>query len=258
MSQPGLTEAHKNPGKKAQPKSPSTVKRHPEFCFDNTLIAIQIEDTLFNVHKYQLMKSTIFSDMFAIAEESQDPSKKQEGLSLDCPIVMKGVAASDFECLMRVLYASHFSLNQPEPAASLIVPAFRLANMWNFAELCAFLMPLAEKELGDVDKIMFAREFNLNGWLLPAHVNLCLRQKNITTEEANKLGINSLLLISRVREQESRASGPIHCANPNCSRTSHTCGGCGWELSAAGEPLLGFQTKAKVQEWLDQGGVLLD
>ncbi|KAG8727053.1 hypothetical protein FRC12_022846, partial [Ceratobasidium sp. 428] len=115
-------------GNVTSPK-PTTAKaklRHPKFCFDNTLIAIEIEDTLFNVHKYQLMKLTTFSDMFAIAEESEDDKATQEGSSLDRPIVMQGVLAADFECLMTVLYASHFSAHQPEPEAELIIPAFRL------------------------------------------------------------------------------------------------------------------------------------
>ncbi|QRV78386.1 The BTB (BR-C, ttk and bab)/POZ (Pox virus and Zinc finger) domain [Ceratobasidium sp. AG-Ba] len=232
------------------------IKRHPEFYFDNTLIAILIEDTLFNVHKYQLMKSTTFSDMFAIAEASQDASKTQEGLSPECPIVMKGVSASDFECLMRVLYASHFSSHQPEPAASLIIPAFRLANMWNFAELCAYLMPLAEKVLSDVDKIVFARESKVIDWLVPAHVRICLRKDKINSEEARKLGIDSLLFISRFREdQAKKLVTTFRCAG--CNLTS--CGNCGGNYvpSTTGKPSES-QVKRDVQKWLDSNCILLD
>ncbi|KAG9075093.1 hypothetical protein FRC06_010269, partial [Ceratobasidium sp. 370] len=142
--------------------------------------------------------------MFAIAEESEDEQTTREGSSLDHPIVMQGVSASDFECLMTVLYASHFSAHQPEPEGSLIIPAFRLANMWNFMELCAYIKPLAEKALSDVDKIVFAREFKVAEWLAPAHARLCLREERITTQEAEKLGINSLLYISRFREENPR------------------------------------------------------
>ena len=64
----------------------------------------KIEDTLFNVHKYQLMKSETFSDMFKIASESDQESG--EGSSPENPIVMSGVKASDFEALLTVLYAT--------------------------------------------------------------------------------------------------------------------------------------------------------
>ncbi|KAF8598504.1 hypothetical protein BDV93DRAFT_416558, partial [Ceratobasidium sp. AG-I] len=121
--------------------------------------------------------------------------------STENPIVMEGVSAADFESLLTVLYATHFSTNQPAPDASLIIPAFRLANKWNFADLRAYLIPLAEKVLSDVDKIIFAREFDVKDWLVPAHTKLCQRAEALTSEEALKLGVESLLLIFRIREE---------------------------------------------------------
>ncbi|KAG8700090.1 hypothetical protein FRC08_004931 [Ceratobasidium sp. 394] len=243
------------------PGAAVVVTRHPKFCFDNTLIALQIENTLFNVHKYQLMKSTTFSDMFAIAEESEDEQTTREGSSLDHPIVMQRVSASDFECLMTVLYArhlyappSHFSAHQPEPEASLIIPAFRLANMWNFVDLCAYLKPLAERVLDDVDKIVFAREFKVTEWLAPAHAKLCLREERITTQEAEKLGLSSLLYISRFREENPRkTNGTARCTG--CNYT--TCRGCGYALTSQLAALPAEDTvKQNVQAWLDGGCVL--
>lgn len=64
----------------------------------------KIEDTLFNVHKYQLLKSKTFSDMFSEAEESELDS--EEGSSPENPIVMPGVTTSDFEALLKFVYAT--------------------------------------------------------------------------------------------------------------------------------------------------------
>ncbi|KAG8744330.1 hypothetical protein FRC10_010310 [Ceratobasidium sp. 414] len=197
-------------------KPPKLTKRHPKFCFDDdTLIAIQIEGTIFNVHKHQLVKSTVFSDMFAIAEESSDPQKVREG-SLDHPIVMDNVSASDFECLMTVLYASRFSAHRPIREASIIIPAFRLANMWNFEDLCASLLSTAKRVLNNTDKIVFAHEFNVKEWLVPAYVKFYQRNKPPTTQEARKLGVDALLFISRLREERLAFSGftiESNCAN---------------------------------------------
>ncbi|EUC54513.1 BTB/POZ domain protein, partial [Rhizoctonia solani AG-3 Rhs1AP] len=148
-------------------RSSEPLERHPEFFFDNTLVAIQVEKTLFNVHKYQLVKSEVFSDMFGIPKPEGD--QPEEGSSPENPIELKGVSAADFTALLRVLYASYFSSNPPAPEASLIVPAFRLANMFNFSQLRAFLLPFAEENLDDVDMIVFAREFDIKEWLVPAH-----------------------------------------------------------------------------------------
>ncbi|KAG9085622.1 hypothetical protein FRC06_003528 [Ceratobasidium sp. 370] len=151
---------------------------------------MKIEDTLFNVHKYQLMKSETFSDMFKTAKEGPE-----EGSSPKKPVLIDGVTVSDFECLLTVLYAPHFSFHKPAQEASLIIPAFRLATKWNFKDLKDYLLPLAEKELGAVDKIVFAHEFGISEWLAPAHAELCQRVGSITTDEAVKVGVHSLLAI---------------------------------------------------------------
>lgn len=44
--------------------------------------------------------------MFSIAEQAKTEGKSVEGSSTDNPIKMEGVSASDFECLLTVLYAT--------------------------------------------------------------------------------------------------------------------------------------------------------
>ncbi|CAE6424778.1 unnamed protein product [Rhizoctonia solani] len=215
-------------------ESSELVERHPEFFFDNTLVAIQVGKTLFNVHKYQLSKSEVFSDRFK--KPKPEGNEPEEGSSPEYPIKLKGVSASDFAALLRVLYASHFSSNQPAPEAPLIIPAFRLANMFKFAELRAFLLPLAEKNLVDVDNIVFAREFDIKEWLAPAHIRLCQRQEHLSGEEARKLGVESVLVISRMREQHrsQRRTSSLAVNNYYCygcvgltfAGDGYTCRGC--------------------------------
>ncbi|CAE6469469.1 unnamed protein product [Rhizoctonia solani] len=84
-------------------EAPDTIVPHPEFFLDNTLTAIQIEKTLYNVHKYQLMKSEFFSDMFKAPKT--DENEVEAGSSPKHPIVIKGISASDFSALLSVLYA---------------------------------------------------------------------------------------------------------------------------------------------------------
>ncbi|QRV78382.1 The BTB (BR-C, ttk and bab)/POZ (Pox virus and Zinc finger) domain [Ceratobasidium sp. AG-Ba] len=237
----------------------TTVDRHPEFFFTSTLVAIRVENVLFNVHKYHLMKSTTFSDMFSIGDESDSSSSPKEGSSAECPIVLNGVSASDFECLMTVLYASRFSTKHPTLELSLIIPAFRLANMWDFAELRDYLMPLAEEALSDVDRIAFAREFNLADWMVPAHANLCLRKEKITTQEASKLGIESLLFISRFREDYPKQ--PPYCSSCSIPRTWGRGRGTGRGVAvqAATRPMPSKSVVEKsVRDWLDGGCTLED
>ncbi|KAF8754728.1 hypothetical protein RHS01_05889 [Rhizoctonia solani] len=140
-------------------------------------------------------------------------SDSEEGLKPENPIVLEGVTMADFEALLQVLYASHYAKDRPEPKPTLIIPAFRLANMWRFAELCAHLMPIAETMFSEVDKIVFAREFQLEEWIIPAHIKLCQRDSPLNSEEATKIGLSSVLFISRIREERLKLSGQIMADN---------------------------------------------
>ncbi|KAG8696681.1 hypothetical protein FRC11_000565, partial [Ceratobasidium sp. 423] len=168
-----------------------------------TLVAIQIENTLLNVYKYQLLKSEAVSDMFKVPKVAD--GKSEEGSSPEHPIIMEGVKASDFVALLKLL--SQFSTPQLKPKPYFMVPAFRLANMWGFSNLYTTLLPLAESHMSDIDEILFAKEFGIDGWLAPAHI-LCRRREPLTTEKARKLGTGSLLLIARMRKMSppTRAS----------------------------------------------------
>lgn len=93
--------------------------------------------------------------------------------------------------------------------------------MWNFADLRAYLLPLAQDALNDVDKIVFPREFGIEEWLTPAHLNLCQRPEAITMEEATKIGIFSLLMVSRLREQYRSTNGQSQSYCNNCGIASN-------------------------------------
>lgn len=221
-------------------KEPATVTNHPSFFYDDRLIVIQTENVRFNVHKYQLMKSDIFNSLFVATEKAGTEGNPVEGSSIDNPIKLEGISASDFERLLTVLYASHFSAHHPEPEASLIVPAFRLANILKFPDLRAYLLPLTEKVLGDVDKIVLAREFDIKDWIAPAHLSLCQHSAPLTNDEATKLGIHSLLMISLLRE-EFPPSKPGSTATPSCS--GPRCSGCrGYH--ASGSHCVGCSTRS--------------
>ncbi|KAL5633905.1 hypothetical protein ACGC1H_005933 [Rhizoctonia solani] len=266
------TKSNSNPNETSSSSASRTIKQHPKFFFDNILVAIQIEDTLFNVHKYQLAKSEVFSDMFQMPKPEGD--QPEEGSSPEHPIIIEGVAASDFAALLTVLYASQFSSNQPTPDAPLIIPAFRLANMFDFSELRAYLLPLAEEKLGDVDKIVFAREFDIKEWLAPAHIRLCQRDDHLSIEEARKLEVDSVLMISRLREQHRTQSNVAVSGHPYCrscagwqyyTSGSYTCKHCNVYthdtfVSYCGPGKMGTKTntndttlEAEVKKWVDDG-----
>jgi hypothetical protein len=157
---------------------------------------------------------------------------------------------------------SRFSDDRPSTEASLIIPAFRLANLWRFSDLCALLQPLADKVMSDVDKIVFAREFNIWEWLPTAHVRLCQRQEPLTVEEATKLGMHSLLMISRLREEFPpllASSQALSCAGVSGSgRYRGNFGHCTGCITQSLHSTASVTSKLEemIKEWVQNGCVL--
>lgn len=142
-------------------------------------------------------------------------------------------------------------MNQPDPDATLIIPAFRLANKWGFSDLRAYLLPQAEKVLSDVDKVAFSREFDFKDWLAPALTRLCQRKEPITSEEASKLGVDNLLLVSRIREEKLAPMLPLLC--PRSCGNQLTCPGCATTAESFVASVEDGEVEPKVNAWIENG-----
>ncbi|KAG8683650.1 hypothetical protein FRC11_013258, partial [Ceratobasidium sp. 423] len=184
-----------------------------------------IENVRFKVHKSKLIESETFADMFTVAQNSNKDGQVMEGFSTDHPIKLEGVAASDFESLLTLLYERHYTHQHPELDTSLVVPAFRLAHMWNFKELRQYLLPYLEKCLDDIDKIVYAREFDIKEWITPAYTRLYRRTEPLSTEEATKIGFESAMLIFRLREEKRTVPDQACCGRGLSMKLS--CNHCG-------------------------------
>ncbi|KAH7338037.1 hypothetical protein B0J17DRAFT_628605 [Rhizoctonia solani] len=107
--------------------------------------------------------------------------------------------------------------------------------MWNFTELRACLLPYLEKTLNDVDKIVYAREFDIKEWVISVYTKLCFRTEPLNNEEAEKVGLKGVLLVFHLREDKGPLSycgiavdpGPVglqiwdkDCHIPCCTLTS--------------------------------------
>ncbi|KAG9121659.1 hypothetical protein FRC07_002307 [Ceratobasidium sp. 392] len=185
---------------------PAAIKKHSMFFIDHEMVAIQVETTLFNIHKQLLEYSETFRDMFILGQQS---GLTAEGLSARNPIKLDGILVAEFESFLMILYSHECSRcdNQllmngirsvgPEH----ILPALRLADMWNFAHHRSYLLDKAFKlSMPIVDQIMLARQYDANSRIRPLYLELCQRQEPLTLGEACKLGLEGTALISHLRE----------------------------------------------------------
>jgi hypothetical protein len=80
-----------------------------EWNFDDSIndtkVPRKVQDTLFNVHRYQLQKSEAFANLFKAQEGASQLEVPEEGSSPENPIAMLGIEPFDFEALLTMLYA---------------------------------------------------------------------------------------------------------------------------------------------------------
>ncbi|CAE6480070.1 unnamed protein product [Rhizoctonia solani] len=221
---------------------------HSKFFFEDSMVMIQIENVLFKVHKSKLVKSEVFSDMFAIADDSHNGNKPIEGHSVDNPIKLEGVSAQDFEALLTFLYESHCTPTHPALDISHTLPALRLAHMWNFSDLRAFLLPRVEGKLSDVDKIYYAREFDVERWIIPAYIKLCQRNEPLSSKEAERIGLQNSLLIFHIREERFRYPTTCSCRSP----ARKVCNNCRGSTASTADPPEAVVIE-KIKNWRKNG-----
>ncbi|KAG8679348.1 hypothetical protein FRC09_019033 [Ceratobasidium sp. 395] len=185
------------------------LKKHPTFFIEAEMVTIQAENTLFNVHKQQLQRSETFRDMFDMGEQN---NLKAEGSSFENPIKLDGISASDFESFLMALYSHEcpgcgdrpFMEKTRFTGADRIIPALRLADMWNFAHHRDYLLDVAFATLGLIDQIVLAQQYNVRKQLEELYVQLCQHNDPLTLEEAKKIGLEGAITVGRVRERLCR------------------------------------------------------
>ena len=78
----------------------------------------------------------------------------------------------------------------------------KLSTLWEFDELRkAAIDALSTALCNDpIDRVILSSRFGITAWLLPALNELAQRPESLNIEEANRLGIETVLVIASVRE----------------------------------------------------------
>ena len=103
------------------------------------------------------------------------------------------------------------------------VSVLKLSTMWEFrAPRNAAIQHL--DGLGDidpVDKFVLALQYDVKEWMLTELVKLAQRPEPISTEEGRRMGFETALKLSAVREK-------VKLCNGDSGIYHRSCGSCGW------------------------------
>ncbi|KAG1888405.1 hypothetical protein F4604DRAFT_1674745 [Suillus subluteus] len=187
-------------------RSASSPPRHSEFYLQDELSVFLVDGVLFRVHRFFLQReSDVFRTMFVCPPTPDGP----DGISDDKPIVLPEVTVAEFEGLLKFLYdgyASHtyHRASSPSPfsTAEEWVRLLSIATRYGMERIRARALHELEylPPLDPIQKIILARKHDVQEWLLPSYVVLCLRRQPLNVLEAVELGLETMVLIAVGRE----------------------------------------------------------
>lgn len=174
-----------------------TYSRHREFYGGS--VTFLVEDFLFKVPREPFQTgSTVFRDMFLLPQ-----GETVEGLNDERPIKLDGIAMDEFEQLLRVLLYRNYGTSPRLPAGvAQWTSVLKLSTLWEFDELRkAAIDALSTALCNDpIDRVILSSRFGITAWLLPALNELAQRPESLSVGEANRLGIETALMVASVRE----------------------------------------------------------
>ncbi|KAF7289309.1 BTB domain-containing protein [Mycena indigotica] len=165
------------------------------------------ENKIFRVHRYFFQReSSYFKAQLA---QPATPGASKLGTSDDSAILLEGVRSEAFSKLLWVFYNPKYSLYDAtvEDWSTIL----ELADKWGFVEVKNLCVRQLEKlEMLDVDRIVLYHDFHVDErFLVPRYVALCERPELLTVEEGLRLGMHTVIALTRAREcaRNSASSG---------------------------------------------------
>ncbi|KAI9452808.1 hypothetical protein F5148DRAFT_1235274 [Russula earlei] len=166
--------------------------RHDKYYFKDGNITFLVEGTLYCVHRYFFSRdSTYFSTKLAQLDViDHEPLRTIVSLS--------EVESKDFEAFLSVIYPEDFdehSLSYEQWKSVL-----HLSTRWGFASLRR-LAVRSIKPPTACDKLLLARTYGVDHWVIPALSALCERKTPISLKEGRMMSIDDVVLVSTIREE---------------------------------------------------------
>lgn len=185
------------------------------FCRIPTVTHRQVEDTLFRVHRYFFIRESAF--FRSKLPHPPPPGEFTKGSSDVHPLVLEDTLEVDFERFLWVFYnpyvhsfyASLFSIVTISRKYSLYhasveewTSVMKLAHQWNFVAVKELaLRELEQLEIPPLRKIVIYQSYGIDRRLLQAaYTTFTTRDKPVTIEEGQELGLETVVQLARARE----------------------------------------------------------
>ncbi|KAH9174991.1 hypothetical protein EDB89DRAFT_429439 [Lactarius sanguifluus] len=166
--------------------------QHDAYFFKDGNVTFLIDGTLYCVHRYFFSRDSVyFSTRFA-----QLDIRDHE--ALPTIISLGDIERKDFEALLSVLYPVDFEGH--ELTYEQWKSVLHLSTHWGFTSLRKLALN-SIKPPTPHDRLVLARAYSVNHWVLPALTALCERTLPLSLDEAQQMAMEDVILVARVREE---------------------------------------------------------
>ncbi|KAH9993330.1 hypothetical protein BJV74DRAFT_833568 [Russula compacta] len=169
------------------------------FYFEDSQVVLQIEEQKYKVHRYFLIRESVFfNDMFSLPQ-SGDPATV-EG-SDDNPVKLANTPTVEFESLLQFIY---FGMHADyAPRVEDWIAILSISTRLIFEKIRDRAIKELTRRLYDVepfDLIGLASKYEVEKWFKPAYHRIVSRSKLITHADALKVPFPMAVMLMRSRE----------------------------------------------------------
>ncbi|KAI9508389.1 hypothetical protein F5148DRAFT_1013693 [Russula earlei] len=165
---------------------------HNQYFFDDGNIAFLVEGILYRLHRYLFCgHSNELKDRISWPSETEESSSP--------PIMpLADVKSADFDALLSILYPRNYdTLEQRsfEEWSSILA----LSTRWGFTSIRDLALRCV-KPPSPLHRLILARKYNVEKWVLPALLELCERPQPLSVDEGRLIDFEDVVLVMSVRQ----------------------------------------------------------
>ncbi|KAI0315205.1 aspartic peptidase domain-containing protein [Amylostereum chailletii] len=187
---------------KSTKEEPGTLyERHETFFLDDGSVTFLVGNTLYRPHRFFFVRdSPWFAARLstATAHAAQPATGAADAKSE--PITLDGVTSQDFDAFLSIIYPSRFDEHDAKTQAQWH-SVLKLAHMWSFSSIRALAILHLDRCISPFDRLVYARMYGIEGWVVPALTALCSREDPLEVEEVEQMQARDIALVADVREQ---------------------------------------------------------
>ncbi|KAF8608215.1 hypothetical protein BDV93DRAFT_244738 [Ceratobasidium sp. AG-I] len=192
------------------------------------MIIYKAGETLFMIHASIRELSPVMAEVFANERFTCD----------EYPRIQTNATAAEFEALLDMLYTPAYAAKDlSQPTYALALP---LCIKWQLRDIQTFIVSELKKTMGAVELLSLAQEHNISDLAECSLRTLVTQSERLTVEEGRKLGFESVMFISGLREEM--------LARNMCS---HGCVACDSKRHGEGKSTDLEFMESKVKEWVN-------